>query len=392
MSKIELNNNQVQQSLDNIALKEGGLNTLLTMTLNSFMKAERQIFLDTNDNKKNKSNGYRKVKGFGVGSGLELSIPRDRLGNFKPIIMDIMKESQDTMNDLIFELYSSGLSTRQIEKISKNIYGKKLSKSSVSRITTEFYDDMKIWMNRKLDKNYPIIFIDATFISTKRVDNVSKEAYFVVLGVKADMTREILGLYNNPIESSGAWDDVLKDLKARGLKNCDLVVSDNLTGLGEVIQMNFDKINHQKCVVHLKRNILNKVKKIDKESIRIDLKYIFDIDNKDDKQKAAFKRATEIYKKWNKKYKAFDLFNDEEAFNYYTTYLKYSYEIRKMIYTTNWIERLNKDYKRVINFRNSMPSYDSVLTLLSKISIDLNEGRYKYKIHKLSNDKLFKNN
>ena len=149
---------------------------MLEMTLNAFMKAERDAHLSETQN--NKGNGYRRINGLGIGEALQLNIPRDRLSQFKPWILEVMRESQDTMNELFFELYAKGLTTRDIESITQSLYGKQLSSSSISRITQTFSEEMAVFRSRPIDQHYPIIYLDATFISTRR-EQVSKEAYYI---------------------------------------------------------------------------------------------------------------------------------------------------------------------------------------------------------------------
>lgn len=388
MNNLTLNKPQIQSILNELVTREDGLTAMLEMTLNAFMKAERESYLHTST-VKNKGNGFRTAQGLGLGSRLSLRIPRDRLGSFKPWILDVMRESQDQMNDLFFELYSKGLTTRDIASITDSIYGKKLSSSSISRITQTFYEDMKLFRERDLDANYPIIQLDATFISTRR-DKVSKEAYYVVLGVKEDATREVLGLYNAPTESSTFWDECLKDLKSRGLQTCGLFITDDLTGLNSIIEQNFESPIIQKCVVHLKRNILLPCKKIHKEEMANDLQTVFNLNDASDTKDKARQRSQAFYQKWKVFYSHLKKFNNPNEMDYYFNYLNFNIEIRNMIYTTNWIENLNGNFKKVISMRNSMPSPESVLTLLSKVAIDRNSTSYSYAIHRLKADSMFK--
>ena len=387
MNEFRLNKPQIQAALNNLVKEKSGINSLMEMTLNAFMKAERDQFLP--DSANNKGNGYRNISGLGLSESLSLRIPRDRLSKFKPWILEIMRESNSQFEELCFDLYSKGLTTRDIEGITDNIYGKKLSSSKVSNINKMFYKEMELFRNRKIDAHYPIIYIDATFISTRRVDSVSKEAFYIVLGVKKDMRREILGIYNQPTESSENWKDMFHDLKNRGLQQCDLIVSDNLSGINSMIERQFENIKIQQCVLHLKRNILRKVKMKHRKEIANDLKLVFDMNNSEDNKAAAYNRSKMFSKKWSKHYPHLEIFSNENAISYYFTYLEFDYQIRRMIYTTNWIERLNKDFKRTTKIRNSMPSVKSVLTLLSKVAIDKNSTTYNYPIYNLADDPIF---
>lgn len=134
-----------------------------------------------------------------MSESLALKIARDRLGLFKPQVLGIMRETNLQLEVMCFELYTKGLTTRDIESLVENIYGKKLSSSKTSNIYKLFYKEMELFRNRRINKHNPLMYIDATFINTRRrVDSVSKEAYYIVLGVKPDMTRVIIGIYNLP--------------------------------------------------------------------------------------------------------------------------------------------------------------------------------------------------
>lgn len=387
MNDFKLTKPQLQAALNNLVEEKSGLNSLMEITLNAFMKAERDQFLPESVN--NKGNGFRKINGLGISESLALKIPRDRLSQFKPMILEIMRESNVQLNELCFDLYTKGLTTRDIESITENIYGKKLSSSKISNINQLFYEDMKCFRNRQIGDYYPIIYIDATFINTRRVDSVSKEAYYIVLGVKQDMSREIIGIYNQPTESASNWKDMFNDLKQRGLKRCDLMVSDNLSGINSVIELQFENIKIQQCVLHLKRNVLKKVLMKHRREIADDLKLVFEMDNQNDSIDKAYKRAKKFSDKWSKFYPHINKFADIDQMRYYFTYLDFNHKIRRMIYTTNWIERFNKDIKRTTKIRNSMPSVNSVLTLLSKVAMNKNSGHYHYPIYNLQSDPLF---
>jgi len=386
MDRLTLNKPQIQAALNDLVSQPSGLNAILEMMLNAFMKAERDDYLV--DAKGNKGNGYRSLHGMGIGGALQLNIPRDRLCAFKPWILQVMRESQDQMNELFFELYAKGLTTRDISSLTESIYGQSLSPTSISRITESFAEEMRVFRSRPIDAYYPIIYLDATFISTRR-GSVSKEAYYTVLAVRPDTTREILGIYNAPTETSSIWKDILSDLKQRGLEDTNLFVTDDLRGLDSAIETQFGTSKIQKCVLHLKRNILKRVKKVHRQAVIEDLKVVFDLEKQDDTPEAAYARAREFYNRWKKLYTHLGIFADSQAISYYFTYLNYHLKIRNMIYTTNWIERLNKDFKRTLKIRNSMPSPESVLTLLSKVALEMNLGRYRYGIDRLKADSMF---
>ena len=194
------------------------------MTLNSLMYCEREHYL--NESNSNKGNGYRKAFAVGMGKQIALQIPRDRLGMFQPMVLALIRDQRQQLEDLSFELYGNGLTTRQIGSLMKKIYGKYYSKSAISNITSTFYNQMQQWRERPLDTHYLAVYIDAIHLKIRR-GTVSSEAFYVLLGVKSDYTREVIGIVNIPSESASGWKEVLQTIKQRGVKKIGLIISDN---------------------------------------------------------------------------------------------------------------------------------------------------------------------
>jgi len=381
---IELTKVQLQTSLDKLLEKESGLTSVLEMTLNSLMYSERTNYLQNTS--KNKGNGYRKAFAVGMGKQIELRIPRDRLGMFQPMVLALIRDQRQQLEDLSFELYGNGLTTSQIGSLMGKIYGKYYSKSAISNITTTFYEQMEQWRERPLDTHYLAVYIDAIHLKIRR-GTVSSEAFYILLGVKEDYTREVLGIINIPSESAAGWKEVLVAIKHRGVEKIGLIISDNLTALDTVVPLVFKNTAHQKCVVHLKRNILNKVASKHKEEVATDLKEVFNLDLVDDTINNAFGRLDSFAVKWRKNYKHIGNLSFNPMNELYVTYINYHPKIRRMIYTTNWIERLNKEFRRTFKIRNSMPNFESALTLLSKVAIDKEDGYFRYPIYNFKFDK-----
>lgn len=375
---IELTKVQLQTSLSKLLEQESGLTQVLEMTLNGLMYAERKNYLHQSSS--NKGNGYRKAFAVGLGKQIELNIPRDRLGMFQPMVLALIRDQQQQLEDLSFELYTNGLTTSQIGSLMKKIYGKHYSKSAISNITGSFSLQMEQWRNRSLDSKYLAVYIDAIHLKIRR-DTVSSEAFYILLGVKEDYTREVLGIVNIPSESASGWKEVLQNIQQRGVHKIGLIVSDNLTGLDAVIPLVYKNTKHQKCVVHLKRSILNRVSSKDKVEVAEDLKEVFNMENSNDTLEKATGRLSVFALKWRRTYRHIGNLDKNEMNELYFTYLLYHPKIWRMIYTTNWIERLNKEFRRTFKIRNSMPNYQSALTLISKVAIDKEDGYMKYPIY-----------
>lgn len=166
-TELKLSKSQLQSAMKSHLLEENSINDVFSMFVNGLMYSERQTFLSASE-EKNKGNGYRQATRYGIGSKLHLKIPRDRLGVFKPIILGLLNEQEEQVKELCFELYGKGLTTRQIENVVENIYGSTYSKSSISRITTDFSALVDAWLERQLDSFYPVVYIDAIHVKTRR--------------------------------------------------------------------------------------------------------------------------------------------------------------------------------------------------------------------------------
>lgn len=235
-----------------------------------------------------------------------------------------------------------------------------------------------------------MIYIDAHYNSVRR-DKVAKEAFYVVLGLRQDFTREVLSVEEYPTESSSIWGDIFKELKERGLQKVNLVVSDGLKGIENAVAKNLQNADLQLCTTHLKREMLKKVRPESKGELANDLRYLFETDNKEYQSKNIKSRIEKISIKWGKHYPEITKTLSSERIGYYFTYLDYHPSIQSMIYTTNWIERLNKEFKRVMDIRNSMPNPQSALALVGSVAIKMTANKYSYPIYTFRNEENFKN-
>ena len=381
---IQFTKEQLKYAI-NEHIKQGeGVQELLGMVLNSVMKCERDVYLS--DSKSgNKGNGYRLVKNSSLGNGVHFRIPRDRLGHFQPMVMELIHNQTEKIHNLAFHLYGSGLSTRQIERILSEMYGSGYSKSSISRIRDEYNELLSSWLHKSLDSYYPVIYIDATHVKVRR-DTVSSEAFYVILGLKEDHTREILGVVNYPTESSSNWEDVLEDLKSRGLENVGLIVSDDLSGLTESVSKHFPEASQQKCILHFQRNLNKKIRVSDRKPFSQELKQLFNPDQEGLSKKEAVEALKSFIGKWDSKYPKLAKLTLNPNIELLFTYLDYDKDIRRMIYTTNWIERLNKSFKRTLKNRNALPSIDAAMKLFAYTGIEIENNTYSYPLYIFKNE------
>lgn len=386
---MNLSKLQTEEVLKQFLSKENGLNEVLEIFMNSLMYSERAAFLKTQEGF-NKGNGYREGQVYGRGRQLQLRIPRDRMGHFYPVLLALLRDQDSQLHDLSFMLYSKGLTTRDIGEVLEVIYGKNYSKSTISDINKSFYTQMQDWRNRELEQEYLVIYIDAIWQKVKR-DTIRSEAFYILMGLKKDFTREIIGIVNVPTESSTGWELVLNELKQRGVSKVHLFVSDGLKSLEIAVAKVFNQSVHQKCIVHLQRNILATVRASHKAEIAADLRAVLDPDDENYTKLIAMERLAYFAEKWGKLYRHIKKLPEKEDIEYYFNYLDFDYRIRRMIYTTNWIERFNKSCRRTLKIRNSFPSPEAALALITSVAIEKGEKKYAYPIHNFKFEEKFMN-
>jgi transposase-like protein len=359
---------QISELMRKHAEKENGLHDLMEIMLESMMVAERGEFL--RDNPDNKGNGYRPGHTYGQGRKLEFRIPRDRYGNFHPQILAILRDQEEECDRLADALYTKGLTQEQVGDVFDQIYGQHYSKSSISRMVECVRVQVNEWLERGLESYYPVLFVDCVHIKIHRKRSVSCEAFYVALAVTEEGRHEVLGIFNIPVESATGWGGIFDSIKDRGVEKVGLVVADGIKGLDTVVGEKFPVTPLQRCVTHLKRNMFAKVNHDDNGALAADLRDIFRTGQRNYTVEMAWQKWQEMCDRWGKDYRAFKIMRNNADYKAYMTYLNYAPQIQSMIYTTNWIERLNRDFRRVTRMRTAMPNEDSVLTLMGSVAME----------------------
>ena len=308
----------------------------------------------------NRRNGRSKKTIKSLSGSFELQTPRDRTGTFEP---QIMKKHQTTLSDeiehKILSLYGLGMSYRDITSHIKEMYGIELSTGTLSTVTDRILDKVRQWRSRPLERIYPIVWLDAIHYKIRQEGKVITRAVYTVLGINLEGHKEVLGLYLSESEGATFWLQVLTDLSNRGVQDILIVCVDGLKGFPEAIESLYPEAEVQLCVVHQIRNSLKYVSYKDKKAFMQDLKEVY---------RASTKEAGEIAlealeDKWGDKYPIV-IKSWNRNWERLSVYFKYPEEIRRAIYTTNIIESVHSQFRRLTKTKGAFPNEDSLLKLL----------------------------
>lgn len=310
---------------------------------------------------RNSRNGYSKKTIQTDQGNMALEIPRDRQGDFEPILVPKHQRRLAGLDEKIIALYARGLSTRDISAQLQELYGVELSASLISEITDSVLEEVKSWQSRPLEEVYPIVYLDALYLNIKVSGRVSKRAVYVALGINTEGDKELLGLWLGEAESEGAkfWLKVLNDLKNRGLQDILIACCDGLKGFPQAIEAVYPQTTIQLCIVHLIRNSLRHVPWTEAKAVAQDLKPIYQAPSLEAAETALEDFAT----KWDPLYPAISQIWLRH-WEHIIPIFDYPMAIRKVIYTTNAIESLNRSLRKVIKTKAVFPDELSVFKLL----------------------------
>ena len=378
-------NKILETSLQNLrmSLTSWSMDEFIVSTIESLMNIERQEYLEKLTSA-DKGNGHytRAFKSFSKNC-LTINIPRTRTGEFTPNTIELIKTGQEQINELCLALYKKGMTSRDISDLIGNMFGDNVSASKVTNLSKTFNDFRITWQNSKLEKSYKVIFCDCLFITVRREDSYSREAVYLAIGVREDNKREVVALSINPTESASEWGEIFKDLKnKRGVEKVDLFAADGIVGLENQIHSIYPEANFQKCCVHKIREILKKARPKDKYELAQDLKKVFDNFDKNDTVENAFKKVDDLILKWKKKYPNMANFFKQETTEYYFTYIKYHTNVRRMIYTTNCVENVNRIIRKGTKNKLSFENPENLLNYIFVILKEFEEKNFmKYSVH-----------
>ncbi len=339
--------------------KEGILTPLIKRLTEAALEGEMDSHLGR-EVAANRRNGKSKKRIKSFSGNFELSTPRDRSGTFSP---QIVKKHQTTINDeieqKILALYGHGMSYKAISAHIEEIYGIEISTGTLSAVTDKIIHTVKQWQARPLEAVYPIVWMDAIHYKIRENGKVQSKAIYTILGVTFEGHKEVLGLYISENEGANFWLQVLTDLSNRGVKDILIACVDGLKGFPEAIESIFPATEVQLCVVHQIRNSLKYVASKNQKEFMADLKRVYKATSKD----LAESELDALEDKWNEKYPIV-IRSWRNNWERLSQYFKYPEAIRKIIYTTNTIEAVHRQFRKLTKTKGAFPNQDSLLKLL----------------------------
>ncbi|MBR3229342.1 MAG: IS256 family transposase [Clostridia bacterium] len=344
---------------------ENYLDGLLQPLMQKLLDAELENHLEyskyehSKNKKDNTRNGYCKEKNVQTKYGkIKVKTPRDRNGSFEPVLIEKGQTKLPGFEEKCISLYAKGMSTRDIEKILRELYSVKISKDQVTTLINAVNEEVYKWKNRPLEPIYTFVYADCLYVYIKDDLVSEKKAVYVILGVNKDGYKDILGIWIDKSESASFWTGVFEDLKQRGVQDILYVTSDGIAGFKGSLEKAFPKTNSQRCVVHLARNIYKLCPKKQASKIMQGFKKIYTSPSLEAAEialenfKNDFPNQTKIIKKI------------ENFMQYLEPLFELPTEIRKVIYTSNAIESVNSALRKVTNGKGSFPSEESLYKVL----------------------------
>ena len=290
---------------------------------------------------------------------IDLEIPRDREGEFEPQIIPKNSRDLSAIEDKVISMYAKGMTQRDISDHIEEIYGIPLSAQSISRMTDKILPVIEEWQNRPLNSNYYFVFMDAIHYKVKNNGRIISKAAYVVIGISDDGFKDVLGIWIGENESSKFWLKVLTDLKNRGVEQVDIFSVDGLAGFEQAIKASYPNAIVQRCIIHQIRSSTRYVSYKDIKELMADLKAVYKAPN----EETAYSNLEEFADKWEKTYPTC-IKSWKDNWHVISPFFAYSENIRKIMYTTNIIENLNRQYRKVTKGKPIFPTDQSLMKML----------------------------
>jgi putative transposase len=290
---------------------------------------------------------------------VQISTPRDRDGSFEPKLVRKRQRRFEGFDEKILALYSRGMSTRDIEAHLRELYGVSVGRDLISRVTDAVMDDVREWQTRTLEDVYPVLFLDCMVLKIRDGGAVQRRACYLALGIGMDGERDVLGMWFQDAEGAKFWMQVLTELRDRGVRDILICCVDGLEGFPEAIEAIFPLTTVQTCIVHLIRASLRYVPRRDYDPVVKDLRVIYTALDAD----RALHALDAFEQKWGQKFppvvRAW-----RDAWEYVIPFLAFPPEVRRVIYTTNAIEALNRQLRKAVKTKGHFPTEDAARKLI----------------------------
>ncbi len=333
--------------------------------LQELMEAEMDASIGYEKNQKgemvtaNKRNGYSTKTLKSQFGEFPIDVPRDRDGEFEPKIVPKYQRDISGIEEKIISLYARGMSTRDIHDQLKDLYGIEVSAEMVSKITDKIIPEIKEWQTRPLNPVYPFVFMDCIHYKVREDGRIVSRAAYIVLGVTLDGYKDILSITVGANETSKFWLGMLSDLKNRGVQDILFCCVDGLPGFRDAIQAVFPDTEIQRCVIHMLRNSFKYVNYTDLKKFSSDFKAVYHAPT----ETAALSELESVREKWGKKY-PYAISNWDNNWQDVSSFFQFSGDIRRIMYTTNIIEGLNRQYRKVTKTKSAFPNDASLEKML----------------------------
>lgn len=356
---------EVVETTEDLFGQEGLLKQLGTRLIERMLEGELTEHLGYGKhaaegrNSGNSRNGYRTRQLKSEQGTMTITVPRDREGSYEPILLPKGSPRLAGLDEKIITLYARGLSTRDIQGQLQDLYGIELSPSLISNITESVREEVTAWQNRPLEAIYPIVYLDALVCKVREERHVRNKALYVVLGITLEGNKEILGFWIAPTEGAKFWLQVLTELQNRGVQDIFIACVDGLKGFPEALEAAFPRTQVQLCIVHMVRNSLNFVSYKDRKAVAADLKQVYRAPTRE-----AAEQALEAFaQRWDRQYPTISR-SWRENWEQLATFFAYPPAIRRVIYTTNAVESVNRSLRKLLKTRGALPSDEALLKLL----------------------------
>lgn len=309
---------------------------------------------------------------------ISVSVPRDRNGEFETRLLPKGKRSTDDIGQTVMKLYKAGMTDTQIQEIVEALFHHRYSDSTISYMTDAIKEDVEKFAQRSVKERYFALFADAIYVPLRR-ETVEKEAVMIVMGIDMDGYPEVLAFSIQPEETKDGWREILQSLRGRGLKSARILVSDGFAGIGEVVSELLPGCLHQRCYLHVVRNLAEKVRAEDKKPISWEFMQISKLGS----GKEALASFDAFLAKWGAAYKSIKRWGEQIDKRVLFAFYRFPKELRKVIYSNNRIEGFNKEIRRQakahVQFCNEDAEEKFLVTLFNRYNLRIGKRPIKGK-------------